>query len=60
MCVLFDSELIDAVDVSLDRSGDDVGVGTEAVVYLPVVFHLHVHLAHVVGSFGNGLNGKLL
>lgn len=58
--MLFHSELIDAVDICFDRCGDDVCVGTEAVVDLSVILYLHVHLAHVVGSFGNGLNGKLL
>jgi hypothetical protein len=53
-------ELVDAVDVCLDRSGHDVGVGTEAVIDVIVMLNLNVHLAEVVRTLRNGLDGHFL
>ena len=41
-------ELVDAVDICLDRSGNDVGVGAKTVIDVIVVLNLNVHLAEVV------------
>ena len=53
------SEFIDTVDVSLYRSRDDIGIGTETVIHLPVVFHLHVYFTYIVTSLADSLYGKL-
>ena len=58
--VLFHTKLVDTVDVSLNRSRHNVGIGSESVVHASVVLHLHVYLAHVVRSLRDGLDSKLL
>lgn len=53
-------EFIYTVNIGLHTGSNDIGVGTETIIDLPVVFHLHVYLAHVVGTFVDGLDGKFL
>ena len=53
-------ELIDCVDKGFYRSCDNIGVGSKAIVVVSIVFHLHVYLTHVVATFINSLNEKLL
>ena len=53
-------KLIYTINIRFHRGGNDVRVGTESVVDVAVVLHLHVHLAHVVGTLADGLDGKLL
>ena len=57
---LFHTKLVDTVDVSLNRSRNDVGICSESVVNASVVLHLHVYLAHIVRSLRDGLDCKLL
>ena len=57
---LFHTKLVDTIYVSLYRSRNDVGIGSESVVNASVVLHLHVYLAHVVRSLRDGLDCKLL
>lgn len=45
---LFHTKLVDTVDVSLNGSGYDIGICAEAIIYMTIVFHLHVNLTHIV------------
>ena len=41
-------KLIDTVHIGLGTRNNNIGVGAKAVVYVAVIFHLHVHLTNVV------------
>ena len=53
-------EFVDAIDVGLDNSSHNVGVGSEAIVDMVVVLYLHVHLTGVVGALADALQSELL
>ena len=55
----FGLEFVNTVNICFYGGRHDVGVGTKTVVQLSVVLHLHVHLAHIIGAFRDGLDGKL-
>ena len=57
---LFSSELVDTIEVSLYRGRNDICIGTEAIVDVSVVLHLHVHLTYIVGALRDSLDGELL
>ena len=46
--VLLFPELIDTVYICLNTGRYDISIGSEAIIHLTVVFHLHVHLSYIV------------
>ena len=53
-------EFVDTIEIGFNTCCHDVGIGSETIIELSIVFYLHMHFSDVVGALGNGLNGKLL
>ena len=45
------SKLIDCIDISLNRSCHDIGIGTKSIVDMIVIFHTLVHFREVIRAF---------
>ena len=53
-------ELIDTVDVRFHRCRDNIRIGTEPIINMIIVFHLHMYLTHIVATLADSLDSEFL
>ena len=51
-------KFIDGIDVCFYGSGNDIGIGTKAVVDVSVICYLHVYFPDIVAALADGLDGE--
>lgn len=53
-------DFVYAVNVCVNRGSDNVSACGEAIENMSFILHLHVHLAAVIGTLADTLDGKLV